>query len=384
MNLFNRGSYKLTLPIMFLIFTTIVSRGDVPPRSNGGQTLVIPEKHLDLGEIYHVTPDLGTQLVWNSDAPLLRLMATCNRVVGYFVTPFDLEEGQSPLLTGAIRVPVASLSTGYERFDAEIHGPAMFDAAKYPEITFIITRVSEAKLISNENERRNYTLTLAGEFTLKDKTIELEMPASLTLLPFTWHTMQFSVGDLLILRAQIDIKAADVGLQPPNPAGNDFSAEVVKLDLFLLCSTVSPEKNLDPTIKHEHFRKQQQFLTLVRDFNDPRKGYEYGRAFMREIWDDAPALNRLAWATLTEEGIETRDLLFAAKAAQRANELSESKDPRCLNTLARVYYDKADLESALEWSRKAVENLEGVPPYVAAEIRAALQRYEARAKMNQD
>ncbi len=147
---------------------------------------------------------------------------------------------------------------------------------------------------------------------------------------------------------------------------------------------MSPERNLFPDITHEQFCKQLRFLTLVRDFDDPEKGYEFGRTFMREIWDDAQALNRLASATLTEEGIKTRDLGFARKAAQRANELTEFQDPELLHTLAQVHLERADLESALKYARQAAEGLEGAAPPLAAEVRATLQRCEAQAKNNRE
>lgn len=371
------------ISVLLLAQTVAGGFADVPARTAGGQALVVPQEHLDLGEVYHVTPGTGTQFMLHSDAPLLRMTATCNRVVGYFVTPFDIAEGQVPLLAGALRIPVASLTTGSERFDQQLHSPAALSAAQYPEITFRVTGVSDSKLIEENNERRRYTLTVTGQLQVKDKPLELELPMRLTLAPFTWQTMPLSVGDLLILRGEIDVKAADLVIVPTGRTSSDIAPEVVTLDFFLMCSTMSPERNLDPDVGHEDHFKQLQFLTLVRDFDDPGKGYEFGRAFMKEVWDDAQALNRLAWTTLTEEGIKTRDLAFALEAAQRANQLTEFKNPRLLNTLARVQYERTDVDAALKWARKAVEHIEDATPDVAPQIRAALQRYEAQAGQEQ-
>jgi polyisoprenoid-binding protein YceI len=357
---------------------------DVPPRSEGGQALVVPQEHLAAGEVYYVQPAMGTQLIWHSDAPLMRVVAVCNRVVGYVVTPFDIEEGQAPLLAGAFRIPVASFSAGSERYNQEFHGPRALDAAEYPEITLRITGVTDAQLTDGEKGRKTYTLKAAGELKIKDKTIAVEMPMRLTLAPFTWQTTQLGMGDALILRGKFEVPTADLGLAPSQPTASDYTAEAANFDLHLLCNTMSPERNLFPDITHEQFCKQLRFLTLVRDFDDPEKGYEFGRTFMREMWDDAQGLNRLASATLTEEGIQTRDLGFALKAAQRANELTEFQDPELLHTLAQVHLERADLESALKYARQAVESLEGAAPLVAAEVRATLQRCEAQAKNNRE
>jgi hypothetical protein len=357
---------------------------DVPARSESGQALAVPAEQLDLGDVYYLWPGEDTQLLCTSDAPLQRLVISSSRIVGYVVTPFDLEAGKSPLLAGAFRVPVAALSTGLAPMDDLLRGPAGLNAAEYAELTFLITRTSEPKLVSDEKGRKSYTLKIAGTLKIKDKAVELEFPAHVALIPFTWQTMGRNVGELLTLRAKLDLKLADLGLQKPDPTFKERIADVLNVDLFLLANTISPEKNFDPGVNRAHFLKQLQFVTLLRDFNDPQKGYEFGRAFMREIWGDAQALNRLALATLTEDGIQTRDLSFALKAAQRANELTGSKDPVLLGTLARGYYQKADLPEAIKWVRQAAEHLDGAPPPVAAEIRATLQRYEAEAGKGQE
>lgn len=356
------------------------ARADVPPRSAGGQTLAVPDGHLELGDVYHATPGLGTQLTWTADAPLAHIVATCNRAVGYFVAPFDLEERQSPLLAGAIRIPVASLRTGIGSLDRELHGESVLHAAEYPEITLELTGVSDSKLVSDENGRKSYTLTAACRFTVKDKTLELDLPLRVTLMPFTWMTAQLGMGDALVLRTEFDVKRTDLPIQPPPRPNPDFHSESDHFELFLVCNTMSPERNLDPDIPHEVYRKQLRFITLLRDFDDPAQGYEFGRAFMKEIWGDAQALDRLASATLDEEGIQTRDLAFALKAAQRANDLTESKDAELLSTLARVYYEKGELATAIKWARQAVENVGDAALPIADQLRETLQRYEAEAE----
>ena len=378
----NSKASTLSMVAALCILATAHAHADVPPRSDGGQTLVVPDDQLDLGEVYHATPGTGTQFIMTADAPFLRIAAVCNRVVGYVVAPFDLEEGQPPVLAGAFRIPLASLSTGGDQYDAEFRGPQAFNAAEFPEMTLRIKGVTDAKQVRDENGRKSYTMTLAAEFTARGTTVELEVPASVHMTPFTWRTMRVSLGDMLILRTRFELTPAQLGL--PAPQDTDFSADSVAFDLYLACSTSSPELKLDPSVKRVHHVKQHQFLTLLRDFDDPERGYEYGRAFRQEIWDDAQALNRLAWAVLTEEGIKTRDLAFALRTVQRANALSEAKDPGVLNTLARAFFERGELELALKSARQAAEHLEGATREVAAEVQAALQRYEALAGTKQE
>lgn len=353
--------------------------GEVPPRTEAGQALIVPAEHLEVGEVYHATPGVGVQVVWESDAPLMRVVAMCDRVVGYVVTPFDIEEGDVPLIGGAFRIPVASLSFGKQDLDNEFHGSAALNAAEHPEMTLLITGVRDAKFVGdNEDLRsREFELVIAGQLTAKDKTVDIEIPTRMTMVPFTWKTMQFNMGDFIVLRGDFEVDHADLGLDISAKRQAGMASETARVSLYLLCSTVSPEKRFDPRVEEQHHQKQLRFLTLLRDFNEPAKAYAFGRDYARETWDNGRALNNLAWATLVEEGIRRRDLAFVAELAERANQLTDGKDPQILNTLARLHYERCDLDKAIEFARKATENLEDVPQYEAAPIRQALSRYEA-------
>ena len=94
-----------------------------------------------------------------------------------------------------------------------------------------------------------------------------------------------------------------------------------------------------------------------------------------QAWDSAAALNEIAWSIASSE--EQGDLELAFKAAQRASELQNHQDAAVLDTLARVYYEKGQLDEAIEWQKKAVEHNQGNPS-----IEAILKKYESE-KANQ-
>ncbi len=71
--------------------------------------------------------------------------------------------------------------------------------------------------------------------------------------------------------------------------------------------------------------------------------------------EDSGTLNNLAWVLCTSPTDEVRDPKRAIKLAKKACELTEYKAAHILSTLAAAYADSGDMESALEWSRKAVE-----------------------------
>lgn len=358
----------------------VAAFADAPPRSESGQTLVVPPEHLDLGEIYHISPGQDAQWVCTSDGLLQKTVATCRRIVGYVVVPWDREDDDPPIVAGACRIPVASLLTGSSGDDATLHGPQLLNAAEHPEIAFVITAVREARLVSDAGEPNTYALTIAGQLTLMGKPVEMELAVQVTILPFSRRTMMGRhPGDLLTLRCDFERSLADLGLSKPRQA-NDRIADRLKFDVFLLANTIPPDKSLDPSIRQRDNMRYHQFLTLVRDLNRPADGYAFGRGFARDAWGDAQVLDRLANATLSEDGIRTRDFRFVEKLAQRANELTEYKDASMLVTLAKLHVERGNLRGAIKWQAKAVERLEGVPPPVAERIRATLQEYQSLEK----
>ena len=135
-------SSRIVLALSLALASVGLTAG-VPDRSAGRQTLNVPEEHRELGEVYYVIPGAGTQLTWEADAPLLRSVATCNRVVGYVVAPFELKNGVPPLLGGALRIPVASLGTGYEHLDAALHGADRLDREQFPEFSRPVSDVAQ-------------------------------------------------------------------------------------------------------------------------------------------------------------------------------------------------------------------------------------------------
>ncbi|MGI9013987.1 MAG: redoxin domain-containing protein [Phycisphaerales bacterium] len=121
--------------------------------------------------------------------------------------------------------------------------------------------------------------------------------------------------------------------------------------------------------------KLQRFALLISEMNRPEEGYRYGRILVRDFWDDARILNDIAWRVVDHDTEAVRDLDFAMQAAERACRLTDFSDARILDTLARVFYEDGDLESALKYQREAVKHIRDDDPLGDA-IRATLKQYE--------
>jgi peroxiredoxin len=120
--------------------------------------------------------------------------------------------------------------------------------------------------------------------------------------------------------------------------------------------------------------RMRKFSILLRTANDAEAAYTVGREFVRDNWDDADALNQIAWFVVDEPGIRTRDLAFAMEAAQRANALTEGKSPYILDTVARVYWEQGEVGTAIVWQYKAVDRAVGTG--WERPLRRTLQQYE--------
>jgi len=107
------------------------------------------------------------------------------------------------------------------------------------------------------------------------------------------------------------------------------------------------------------------------------EAYSYGDKVLELAWDNASMLNQVAWTTVDNDSLKTRDFNFAMKAAKRAVELTEEKDGAILDTLARVYFETGNLEKAIQWQKKAVENATGS---MQEQLQEVLDKYLEESK----
>jgi hypothetical protein len=121
----------------------------------------------------------------------------------------------------------------------------------------------------------------------------------------------------------------------------------------------------------------QEFALLIGGVNKPEEGYKLGERLMDEYWHEPGVLNYLAWLAAAGDNVAQRDFDFALKAATRACEMMNWGEGGVLDTLARVHYERGDLESALTWQREAVKYAGS--EQVAAQLAATLERYESEA-----
>ena len=126
--------------------------------------------------------------------------------------------------------------------------------------------------------------------------------------------------------------------------------------------------------KIDEFRWQIYLMTGKADKALPIIRTKVDEAMAKK---DAQSLNQFAWMLVDPDGPftkETRDLDLAMKAASKAAEFTGEKDGAILDTLARVYFIKGDIDKAIEVQTKAIA---AAPEDQKAQLQPALDEYKA-------
>jgi tetratricopeptide (TPR) repeat protein len=158
-----------------------------------------------------------------------------------------------------------------------------------------------------------------------------------------------------------------------NKEPKDFDKALAILDEMLADKEISDEDRLIGTFN--------AFKILVEQKHDGAKACPLAKKLGKMKKDDAEVLNQLAWMILDTPKLKNRDLDLALTIAKQAAEVSKYLDYAILDTLARAYFEKGDLDKAIEFQRKAVEkakNNDMVPEDARAELKDTLEKYKAK------
>jgi len=124
--------------------------------------------------------------------------------------------------TGTISVETKSLYLDNKGMKETMHGPDWLDAQKNPKIEFTVKKVSEAKKLGEDV----FEMTVVGDMTCKGVTKEITVPVKATYLPGKLSERSGKMnGDLLVLRANFNLKRKDFGIKP------DMGDKVVAEDI---------------------------------------------------------------------------------------------------------------------------------------------------------
>jgi thiol-disulfide isomerase/thioredoxin len=162
---------------------------------------------------------------------------------------------------------------------------------------------------------------------------------------------------------------------------DDIDAAIAALDKLIATEEKPPAAGGDvvATTSRSMYSGLKYRTLLQAERHDD--AYAFAREWSDRASDDPIALNQIAWFIVDPEARpEKQDLDLALKAAQRADELTEHKDPTIMDTLACVHWDRGEKEKALEIQTRAVELAQGTP--VKAELEGRLEMFKKELGRN--
>lgn len=119
-------------------------------------------------------------------------------------------------------------------------------------------------------------------------------------------------------------------------------------------------KEIDKIIAKEPMYEESlasvKFESMLR--SNEAEAYKYGDSLANGIYKANPmALNNIAWAVVSDVFPELAqpDLAKALAWSEKADKLSEGKNPYIVDTLAYVWFRKGDLKKAIEIQTRAVK-----------------------------
>ncbi len=111
---------------------------------------------------------------------------------------------------------------------------------------------------------------------------------------------------------------------------------------------------------------------------DPAAAIALAKELCESQKDNAELLNEIAWTMVDPEApFEKADLDLALKAATRASELEKGDNPAVLDTLARIYFNRGDVDKAIELQTKSVAMSQG-DEEEKADAEKVLAEYKAK------
>jgi len=210
-------------------------------KNAAGNGLVIPQDHQRLGKAYHVHKGKDAQITFLSEAPLEDIKGVSNQVIGYAI--FDNSGSTPRLAAGEFHLPVASMDTGIPLRNEHMQGSRWLNAAEHPDIVFELAESKNVRKVKEQASFTTYEITLVGDMTINGVTREMQIPATIVVMPESERTRSRAPGDLMAIRANYTIQLAEFGIE--DPIVGDKLANTIELDTRLFLSTVSMQEMMD-------------------------------------------------------------------------------------------------------------------------------------------
>ena len=143
-------------------------------------------------------------IIFQMDAPLESINGSGDSISGkVFFDPLKPE-----LTKGSIVLEAKSLHVGNPVLKDHMHGEDWLNIQKFSKIKFKLTNLTNIKKSKNV-----YTANAKGKMSIKNITMEMNIPVKITYLKGLLEKRNRVPGDLLILRSEFIVKRDDFDIQ---------------------------------------------------------------------------------------------------------------------------------------------------------------------------
>jgi thiol-disulfide isomerase/thioredoxin len=118
-------------------------------------------------------------------------------------------------------------------------------------------------------------------------------------------------------------------------------------------------------------------FTAAWQGGDRKKAIQVANSQFNALKGEPAALNKIAWTIVSEGEKSPAELNAAMRFAKGAVDASKSESPEAMDTLARVHFEKKEINKAIEWQEKAVAK---APEDKKSEFQTTLEKYKAAKK----
>ncbi|HUR46088.1 MAG TPA: YceI family protein [Candidatus Saccharimonadales bacterium] len=144
--------------------------------------------------------------IFKLDAPLEAINGSATGISGNV----SYDPAKPDATKGKIVIAASSLQVGNPMMKEHLQSEQWMDVKKYPEITYDVTELKNAKTSGNVT-----TADAVGKFTAHGITKDLTVPVKLTYLKDKLAQRVPNLkGDLLVVRANFTVKRSDFGIMP--------------------------------------------------------------------------------------------------------------------------------------------------------------------------
>ena len=143
-------------------------------------------------------------IIFQMDAPLESINGSGDGIDGKVLFNPDKPEATK----GTIYLKANTLHVGNPVLKEHMHGSDWLNVSKFDSIKFQLSKLHKIKRSQND-----FTAQAKGKMTIKNVTLEMDVPVKLTYLKGLLEKRNRVPGDLLILRSKFIVKRSDFNIQ---------------------------------------------------------------------------------------------------------------------------------------------------------------------------